>query len=52
MVDHTMKGPMGLIEDVLVRVDNFIIPADFVILNCEVDYKVPIILGRPLLATG
>ncbi|XP_060200136.1 uncharacterized protein LOC132628369 [Lycium barbarum] len=26
--------------------------ADFVILDCEVDFEVPIILGRPFLATG
>ncbi|XP_070009667.1 uncharacterized protein [Nicotiana sylvestris] len=50
--DRTMKRPLGVIEDVLVRVDKFILPADFVILDCEVDYEVPIILGRPFLATG
>ncbi|XP_070056690.1 uncharacterized protein [Nicotiana tomentosiformis] len=52
MVDRTMKRPLGVIKDVLVRVDKFILPADFVILDCEVDYEVPIILGRPFLATG
>ncbi|XP_070054173.1 uncharacterized protein [Nicotiana tomentosiformis] len=52
MADHTMKGPLGIIDDVFVRVDKFILPADFVILDCEVDYEVPIILGRPFLATG
>ena len=29
-----------------------IFPPDFVILDCEVDFEVPIILGRPFLATG
>ncbi|XP_070036001.1 uncharacterized protein [Nicotiana tomentosiformis] len=52
MVDRTMKGPLGVIKDVLVRVDKFILPANFVILDCEVDYEVTIILGRPFLATG
>ncbi|XP_070049176.1 uncharacterized protein [Nicotiana tomentosiformis] len=52
MVDRTMKRPLGVIEDVLVRVDKFIIPANFVILDCEVDYEAPIILGRPFLAMG
>ncbi|XP_070022958.1 uncharacterized protein [Nicotiana sylvestris] len=52
MVDRTMKRQFGVIEDVLVRVDKFILPANFVILDCEVDYEVPIILGRPFLATG
>ena len=36
----------------LVKVNSFIYPADFVILDCEADFKVPIILGRPLLDTG
>ncbi|XP_070046443.1 uncharacterized protein [Nicotiana tomentosiformis] len=52
MTDRTMKRPLGVIEDALVRVDKFIFPANFVILDCEVDYEVPIILGRPFLATG
>ncbi|XP_070047506.1 uncharacterized protein [Nicotiana tomentosiformis] len=52
MADRTMKILLGVIEDVLVRVDKFILPANFVILNCEVDYEVPIILGRPFLAMG
>ncbi|XP_070039892.1 uncharacterized protein [Nicotiana tomentosiformis] len=52
MSDRTMKRPLGVIEDVLVRVDKLILPVDFVILDCEVDYEVPIILRRPFLATG
>ncbi|XP_070013463.1 uncharacterized protein [Nicotiana sylvestris] len=51
MEDRTMKRPLGIIDNVLVRVDKFILPADFVILDCEVDYEVPIILGRPFLTT-
>ncbi|XP_070006024.1 uncharacterized protein [Nicotiana sylvestris] len=47
-----LKRPLGVIKDVLVRVDKFILPADFVILDCEVDYEMPIIVGRPFLATG
>ncbi|XP_070002412.1 uncharacterized protein [Nicotiana sylvestris] len=52
MADRTRKRPLGIIDDVLVRVDKFILPVDFVILDCEVDYEVSIILGRPFLATG
>ncbi|XP_070012953.1 uncharacterized protein [Nicotiana sylvestris] len=52
MADKTIKMPLGIIDDVLARVDKFILPANFVILECEVDYEVPIILGRPFLATG
>ncbi|XP_019225549.1 PREDICTED: uncharacterized protein LOC109207121 [Nicotiana attenuata] len=52
MANRTMKRPLGVMEDVLVRVDKFILPVDFVILDCEVDYEVTIIIGRPFLATG
>ncbi|XP_019264843.1 PREDICTED: uncharacterized protein LOC109242440 [Nicotiana attenuata] len=52
MADRTMKRLLGIIDDVLVRVDKFILPADFVILDCEVYYEVPINLDRLFLATG
>ncbi|XP_070015654.1 uncharacterized protein [Nicotiana sylvestris] len=52
MADRTMKRTLGVIEDVLVCVDKFILPVDFVILDCEVDCEVSIILGRPFLSTG
>ena len=47
-----MKRPIGILHDVLVKVESFIFPVDFVILDCEVDFEVPIILGRSFLATG
>ena len=34
------------------KVDKFIFPVDFIVLNFEVDKEVPIILGRPFLTTG
>ncbi|XP_070039268.1 uncharacterized protein [Nicotiana tomentosiformis] len=46
------KALCDLGANVLVRVDKFILPTDFVILDREVNYEVPIILGRPFLATG
>ncbi|XP_070008365.1 uncharacterized protein [Nicotiana sylvestris] len=52
MADRLIKRPLGIIDDVLVCVDKFILPADFVILDYEVDYEVSIILGRPFLAMG
>ncbi|XP_070040836.1 uncharacterized protein [Nicotiana tomentosiformis] len=51
MANRTIKRPLGVIEDVLVWVDKCILLADFVILDCEVDYEVAIIIGRPFLAT-
>ncbi|XP_070004624.1 uncharacterized protein [Nicotiana sylvestris] len=52
MADRTIKRPLGIIDDVLVRADKFILPVDFVIFGCKVNYEVMIILGRPFLATG
>ncbi|PHT39712.1 hypothetical protein CQW23_18566 [Capsicum baccatum] len=52
MDDRSVKRHVGIFNDVLVKVSSFIFPADFVILDCEVASEVPIILGRPFLATG
>ncbi|XP_062114553.1 uncharacterized protein LOC133825654 [Humulus lupulus] len=51
LADRSMAHPEGKIEDVLVQVDKFIFLADFIILDYEADRDVPIILGRPFLAT-
>jgi hypothetical protein len=54
LADETFRMPVGIVEDVLVRVDKFILPADFVILDIDEDPKtesrLPIILGRPFMA--
>ncbi|PIN00194.1 DNA-directed DNA polymerase [Handroanthus impetiginosus] len=52
LADRSLTYPKGVIEDILVKVDKFIFPAYFVVLDMEVDIEVPIILGRPFLATG
>ncbi|KAL4318797.1 hypothetical protein GQ457_18G009310 [Hibiscus cannabinus] len=52
LADHSYVQPKGKIEDILVQVDKFIFPADFLILDCETNTDAPIILGRPFLATG
>nr|XP_009765214.1 PREDICTED: uncharacterized protein LOC104216781 [Nicotiana sylvestris]XP_016512239.1 PREDICTED: uncharacterized protein LOC107829277 [Nicotiana tabacum] len=51
LADRTMKRPSGILDEVLVHVGKFVFPADFVILDCRVDEEIPIILGRPFLAT-
>ncbi|KAL5555523.1 hypothetical protein UlMin_037759 [Ulmus minor] len=48
----SIKHPRGIIEDVLVKVDKFIFPVNFIVLDMEEDREVPLILGRPFLATG
>ena len=52
LADLTVKRPIGILHDVLVKVGSFIFTTDFVILDCEVDFEVPIITRRQFLATG
>ena len=52
LANRSLKHPRGVIEDVLVKVDKFIFPAYVIVLDMEEDKEIPIILGRPLLATG
>ena len=52
MDDGSMAQPEGVLEDVLVKVGKFIFPMDFVVMKMEEDNQVPLLLGRPFLATG
>ncbi|XP_062094356.1 uncharacterized protein LOC133800415 [Humulus lupulus] len=52
LADRSLAYPDGKIEDVLVKVDKFIFPVDFIVFDYEADREVPIILGRPFLATS
>ncbi|GJT16683.1 retrovirus-related pol polyprotein from transposon TNT 1-94 [Tanacetum coccineum] len=51
MADRSMQSPKRIVENVLVKINKFIFRVDFVILDIVEDTKVPIILGRPMLAT-
>ncbi|GJW54487.1 DNA-directed DNA polymerase [Tanacetum coccineum] len=50
--DRSIQYPRRIIENVLIKVDKFIHPIDFVILDMPEDSMVPIIFGRPFLATA
>ena len=56
LADRSVKIPKGIVEDVLVKVEKFYYPVDFVVLDTEPiasgPNHVPIILGRPFLATA
>ena len=52
LVDRSLTHPRGIIENVLVKVDKFIFPAYFIILEIKEEKEVPIILERPFLAKG
>ena len=51
MADKSLTFLKGIIEDVLVKIDKFIFPMDFLVLDMEEDRAALIILGRPFLAT-
>ncbi|GJX14899.1 putative nucleotidyltransferase, ribonuclease H [Tanacetum coccineum] len=51
LANKTTKFPKGIAENVVVKIDKFVFPVDFVILDMEEDHRTPIILGRPFLAT-
>ena len=56
LADRSIKIPKGTVEDVLIKVDKFYYPVDFVVLDTEpvtvgVNH-VPIIIGSPFLATS
>ncbi|XP_061366135.1 uncharacterized protein LOC133309392 [Gastrolobium bilobum] len=52
LADRSLRRPSGIIEDVLVKLDKFIFPADFVVLDMEEGTEMPLLLGRPFLATA
>ena len=55
LADRSIKIPRGMIGDILVQVDKFYYPVDFIILDTEPiasgPNHVPIIIGRPFLVT-
>ncbi|XP_019430766.1 PREDICTED: uncharacterized protein LOC109338086 [Lupinus angustifolius] len=51
LVDRSIKYPEGVAEDVLVKVDNFLIPIDFIVIDIIEDTEIPLILGRPFMRT-
>ncbi|XP_023765362.1 uncharacterized protein LOC111913880 [Lactuca sativa] len=52
LADRSMVYPEGKMEDIIIKVDNLFIPADFIILDYEAEDDYGIILGWPFLATA
>jgi len=56
LADRSTRMPRGIVEDVLIRVGEFIYLVDFVVIETEkvsnVASQVPMILGRPFLITA
>nr|KYP43575.1 hypothetical protein KK1_035002 [Cajanus cajan] len=49
LANRSIKYPHGVVEDLWVKVDKFWSPVDFVVMDMEDDYEVPLILGRPFM---
>jgi len=49
LADRSIKYPYGIVEDMIVKVDKFLFPVDFVVMDMEEDVEVPLILGRPFM---
>lgn len=43
--------PSWIVEDVLVKVDRFLFPIDFMVMDIEANDDTPLILGRPFMKT-
>ncbi|GKA31692.1 reverse transcriptase domain-containing protein [Tanacetum coccineum] len=52
LATQTVAYPVGIVEDVFVKVGKFTFLADFVLVDYDVDPRVPLILGRPFLRTA
>ena len=56
LADCSVKIPRGIVKDVLVQVNKFFFPVDFVVLDTQPivnqGTQFPVILGRPFLATA
>ncbi|GJV25718.1 reverse transcriptase domain-containing protein [Tanacetum coccineum] len=52
LADRSITYPKGLAEDIFVKVGNFHFPTDFVVVDFEVDTRVPLILGRSFFRTS
>ncbi|GJS32499.1 hypothetical protein Tco_0530881 [Tanacetum coccineum] len=51
LADRTVKCSKGIVENVLVGIDKFVFPVDFIVLDMPKDIKIPLILRRPFLST-
>ncbi|GKC87989.1 reverse transcriptase domain-containing protein, partial [Tanacetum coccineum] len=52
LADRSTTSPSGIAKDVFVKVGKFHFPADFIVVDYDVDPRVPLILGRPFLRTA
>jgi hypothetical protein len=52
LADQSIRYPEGIAENISVKIRDFFVPVDFVVLDMQPDLKVLLILGRPFLSTA
>ena len=52
LTDSSVQYPEGIAEDVPVKVRDYFIPVDFVVMDMDISKDTPLILGRPFLSTA
>ncbi|GKF36789.1 reverse transcriptase domain-containing protein, partial [Tanacetum coccineum] len=52
LADQSISRPIGIAEDVYIKVENLQLPANFVVVDFDADPRVPLILRRSFLKTG
>ena len=50
LADQSVRHLTGIAKDIPVKIQNYLVPINFVILNMEAGTKIPLILGRPFLS--
>ena len=51
LADQSVRYPVGIAKNNPIKIRNFFVPVDFVVLDMQEDMKTPLILGRPFLST-
>jgi hypothetical protein len=51
LVDQSIQRPVGILEDIPVKIRSSFIHMDFMVIEMDVCRYIPLILGRPFLST-
>ena len=51
LANQSVRYLAGIVENIPIKIQNFFVPVDFVVLDMHEDMKTPLILGRPFWST-
>jgi hypothetical protein len=52
LADQSIRHPVGIAKNISIKIRDFFVPVEFIILDMQPDSKVSLILGRPFLSTA